>query len=398
MKICQNCNHENKDANKFCVKCGTKLEDILHSCPKCGCKLEGLSKFSPECGTALSEKKSLSNNEKQDSIYNELEKLTCTELAKIYNTNTKAERDNEIGSDSFIYEINWSANKRAIFNILKNRTMKVLLDEQVWTHDADLQGWIGICYYFGFCCDKDEEKALTWFHKAAEQGHTGAMNMLGICYNYRTSGDYEKNKRKCTEYFKKTSELGSINAKFNLAYQKKSAYNDSEREEAFELYKELSDQGELYADFQLYLCFKDGIGCGQNLTEAFYCIEHLAKNNSAFAYYELCNSYTFGEGCIQDEDMAMECRIKAADLGHYIAAKELIKGYYSGRNGYPLNYKEAFRLCKEFDEEDGDPEIKILFANMYRRGLAGEKMKQRLFICTKRLLKVIRKHLKTQWN
>lgn len=377
MKICQNCKCENKDTNKFCIKCGTKLEDLEKFCPECGSKLEEDSKFCAECGTAVPRKQSA--NGKQDSRTDPLEKLTCTELAKIYNSNTNKTRDNEVGWDTLIYEECKSPNNRVITRIFKNRTIKSLLDEQTLNHDADLQECIGICYFFGIGCDKDEEKALTWFHKAAEQGHAGAMNMLGICYYHRHIGDYEKNNKKCSEYFKKASECGNINAKFNLAYHKKKTYDDREREEAFELYKELSDQGELYADYELYLCFKDGIGCEKDLTEAFYYLERLAKRNHPFAYYELCNSYTHGEGCIQDEDKAMVCRIKAAELGHYEAAKELIKGYYSGRDGYPLNYKEAFRLCKEFDVEDSDSEIKILLANMYRRGLAGEKNERKAF-------------------
>jgi len=213
MKTRQNCKYENKDTNKFCVKCGTKLEDQQNICQKCGSKLEEDSKFCSECGTAVSEKQA--HNANRDSRFDKLEKITCTELAKIYNTTSKEARNNKVGSDSFIYD-EWSSDKSYIKRIFKNRTIKSLLDEQALNHDADLQECIGICYFFGIGCDKDEEKALTWFHKAADQGHTGAMNMLGIYYYYRRIGDYEKNKNKCSEYLKEAAECGDINAKFNF--------------------------------------------------------------------------------------------------------------------------------------------------------------------------------------
>ena len=54
MKICPNCNHENKDTSKFCEECGTKLIEAPKFCPECGTKLNGTPKFCPECGFNLS--------------------------------------------------------------------------------------------------------------------------------------------------------------------------------------------------------------------------------------------------------------------------------------------------------------------------------------------------------
>ncbi len=57
MKICQSCNHENKDTSNFCEACGTKLVAAQKFCPQCGEKLDGTPNFCPKCGFNLAEGK-----------------------------------------------------------------------------------------------------------------------------------------------------------------------------------------------------------------------------------------------------------------------------------------------------------------------------------------------------
>lgn len=60
MKICQNCNHENKDTNKFCIKCGTQLKEQPKFCPECGASLISSSKFCTQCGFNLTSNRTCS--------------------------------------------------------------------------------------------------------------------------------------------------------------------------------------------------------------------------------------------------------------------------------------------------------------------------------------------------
>lgn len=41
---------------------------------------------------------------------------------------------------------------------------------------------LGVCYAMGAPVALDYEKAVSWFRKAAEQGHPGAQYLLGVCY------------------------------------------------------------------------------------------------------------------------------------------------------------------------------------------------------------------------
>lgn len=44
------------------------------------------------------------------------------------------------------------------------------------------QNWLGFCYQFGFGLTRDYARAVNWYRKAAEQGDAGAQNNLGMLY------------------------------------------------------------------------------------------------------------------------------------------------------------------------------------------------------------------------
>jgi len=46
-----------------------------------------------------------------------------------------------------------------------------------------------VCYDNGIGVEKDEQKAVEWYQKAAEQGHAKAQNSLGWCYANGTGID-----------------------------------------------------------------------------------------------------------------------------------------------------------------------------------------------------------------
>ena len=49
--------------------------------------------------------------------------------------------------------------------------------------DADVQFELGMCYYNGDDVKENEEVAVLWFQKSAEQGYAKAQSALGECYN-----------------------------------------------------------------------------------------------------------------------------------------------------------------------------------------------------------------------
>ena len=63
---------------------------------------------------------------------------------------------------------------------------------------------------------KEYDQAFEWFKKAAEKGHTRAINNLGICYEkgHGTDRDWDIAQRLYTE----SAQKGSIQAMYNLGY------------------------------------------------------------------------------------------------------------------------------------------------------------------------------------
>ena len=73
---------------------------------------------------------------------------------------------------------------------------------------------LGDCYYYGWGVAEDEEEAVKWYRKAAEQGYAGAQNDLGLCY--KNGYGVEKNAAKAVEWYRKAAEQGEMHAQYNL--------------------------------------------------------------------------------------------------------------------------------------------------------------------------------------
>ena len=58
------------------------------------------------------------------------------------------------------------------------------LRQQALSGDPDAQDQLGDCYKYGLGMERDYEKAVEWYKKAADQGNAAAQRSLGYCYNY----------------------------------------------------------------------------------------------------------------------------------------------------------------------------------------------------------------------
>lgn len=99
------------------------------------------------------------------------------------------------------------------------------------------------CYMEGYYIEKDEYEAVKWYRKAAEQGHSGAQNNLGVCYS---NGDgVEKDEKEAAKWYRKAAEQGEIHAQSNLAsrYEYGSGV-EKDLAEAVKWYQKAADQGD----------------------------------------------------------------------------------------------------------------------------------------------------------
>ena len=91
-----------------------------------------------------------------------------------------------------------------------------------WYTKAAEKGHSSAMYNLGYCFEKGEgveqnsTKAVEWYTKAAEKGNSTAMNNLGDCFE--KGEGVEQNSTKAVEWYTKAAEKGHSTAMYNLGY------------------------------------------------------------------------------------------------------------------------------------------------------------------------------------
>ena len=112
---------------------------------------------------------------------------------------------------NFLEKTTNSYNNNMTSIIFEDELEKKVLDEvhfEGYENTADVQAQVnlGVCYSNGTGVEKDEQKAVELYQKAAEQGDANAQYNLGWCYESGTA--VEKDEQKAVEWYKKAAEQG----------------------------------------------------------------------------------------------------------------------------------------------------------------------------------------------
>ena len=167
-------------------------------------------------------------------------------------------------------------------------------------------------YYYGNNGKpEDEEKAVKWYLKAAEQGHAKAQYMIGECYFAGRGVDEDEDE--AAEWYLKAAEQGHAKAQFEL--------------------------GRIY-----YLA--DGYD------EAAQWYLEAAKQGHAEAQQQIGVFYEYGWGVPSDDDEAEKWYLKAAEQGN--AEAQLSLGEFYSKNG---NSKEAEKWYRKAAEQGNEEAI-----------------------------------------
>ena len=252
-----------------------------------------------------------------------------------------------------------------------------------------------------FYQNKEYEKALIWFHKAAQQGDVVAKFNLGIMYKkgrgaacdlieaahwFRESaqaGDpdaqYElgsllvkgngaaKDPAEAAQWFRKSGEQGNTNAINYLGY----LYNNGigvpeDPAKAFRYYREAAEKGNVLAQYNLALAYRRGRGTAQDPAMAASWFRKSAENGFSDAQYELGKILADGVGVPQDMREAVEWYKKSADLGNVNAINNLGIMYENG-SGVEKDLAAAFRYYQDAAER-GYAVAQYNLALLYKKG------------------------------
>lgn len=148
--------------------------------------------------------------------------------------------------------------------------------------EADVAFSQGVKFHLGEGQPIDLAKAATWYMKAAEAGHVGAMKNLAALY-YEGKG-VEQDYPKALSLYKRAADAGDVGAMTSVA----GMYVDGkgvarDYQESLRLYRKAAEQNYPYAQTGLGLMYRFGWGVSADQVEAYAWWTLAAKNGDMFA-------------------------------------------------------------------------------------------------------------------
>ena len=223
-------------------------------------------------------------------------------------------------------------------------------------------------YENGQGISKNYDQALSWYRKAANQGHSGSKNDLkALEYKIKEEqlaiklalfeANLEKELEREAAVEAKKKEEAEAKKKEEAEAKKKAeaeakkkleedfinaldAYQTKDYKLAIFLYKKAANQGHIDAQFNLALMYDKGEGVTQNHEQATYWYGNAAVQGNAEAQYALAYNYQVGEGINKDYKQAIYWYRKAADQGYDYAENNLGYMYFMGY-GVAKDYSQA---------------------------------------------------------
>lgn len=124
------------------------------------------------------------------------------------------------------------------------------------------------CYSAGAGVNRDFNKAVEWYMKAANQGHAGAQHSLGVCYD--NGRGVTQDFKKAVEWYRKSADQGNADAQHDLgwSYFTGDGVSKEDRHKAVEWYTKSANQGHVRGQQRLGVCYYYGHGVTQDYSKA----------------------------------------------------------------------------------------------------------------------------------
>jgi len=171
-------------------------------------------------------------------------------------------------------------------------------------------------FYNGLGVEKNVEKAYHYAKIAAEYGHSGAQNLVGMIY-YEGTETLEKSEEMALKWYRKAAKANEAAALYNLAMLYENGvvvlqnYN-----EAYQYYKMASDFGSISGTNIIGFLSEHGIGTERNKVAAFKYYCKAATKGSPFGQYNLGRCFLYGIGIEKNIPHAIKWFELAGLQGH----------------------------------------------------------------------------------
>jgi hypothetical protein len=248
----------------------------------------------------------------------------------------------ELGGLYKEYLYNWSKD-----DIISNDVVKAI----TWYRKAAEQGHksaqreLGKMYQNGNGIQRSYAEAVRWYHKAAIQGDAVAQNSLGLMF--QNGHGVSQNNSEAVKWYRKSAEQGNVDAQSNL---REIQQND--------------DTGDGQSRYE-FVSVDDGDVPPDDVEDVSRC-RKAAEQGNADAQYRLGNMFFTGKGVDEDNEEAIKWYRKAAGQGQADAQYQLGEIYYWGQC-VDEDYHEAAKWYREAAEQ-GNAEAQNKLDLMYEEG------------------------------
>ena len=192
------------------------------------------------------------------------------------------------------------------------------------------QNNLGVCYEYGYGVIQSYEKAVEWYTKAANQNNTAAQCNLGYCYD--VGQGVKQSYEKAVEWYTKAANQGYARAQCYLGYCYEVGQGVKQSyEKAVEWYTKAANQGYATAQSNLGVCYEKRQGVTQSYEKAVEWYTKAANQGYATAQCNLGYCYKNGQGVPQSYEKAVEWYTKAANQGYAKAQFNLSKLLFKGK-------------------------------------------------------------------
>ena len=132
--------------------------------------------------------------------------------------------------------------------------------------DAEAQYMLARTYRMGRDAPQDDELAVLWYRRAAEQGHAGAQAMLGRMYFFAQG--LPRDVAAAATWYRRAAEQGHAMAQFWLGDMHSSGNAPQDQAIAATWYRRAAEQGHAMAQWGLGRVYAQGRGVPQDDVEA----------------------------------------------------------------------------------------------------------------------------------
>jgi TPR repeat protein len=189
--------------------------------------------------------------------------------------------------------------------------------------EADAQSELGRRYEVGRDgVERDYSEAVSWYRRAAEQGHAQGQTSLGAMYG--SGRGVSPDDAEAVRWYRRAAEQGFALAQTYLGSMYRSGRGGRrDDEEAIRWFRRSAEQGHALGQAHLGIMYRDGRGVSRDDEEAVRWFRASAEQGRASGQVNLGWMYEQGRGVSRDRLEAARWYRLAADQGHADAQKRL---------------------------------------------------------------------------